>query len=461
MRNSVFREADFKIMEEFLYSKGDYPIDHFYRTHFDCEWFRKCSCKFYPNDSFIIVYLEDIIELKEQGERCYQLLLDFFTLYDYIRFIELFGGAVEADGKEKESVNAIVPRSTFFQIVNCKHQDGLIRGAHYYLNLRELENRLSRIEAGAKEGFPLLFIITLHNRNKRGGQNGAPLLYLTDNLIYPQWVFSSLQDRVILPKALVDNHVLLKVWDVDQGNFNEVVVGKKPYVLYDAGSEVYHGTMPFCLLLKKLQDELDKGDLPLFVLSHWHVDHYSLLFALSDSYLEKIDKCVFPSYVKSLSVYNFIVRLNLLGVKVRMIYLPYVDDWSNVATNDNLRLYANKYCHSSPNNSGLTLFVQGITNNAMLPGDCRYALAEAQANDSIIYEMGRDSTHYLVIPHHCGAAGKVTYGIRNAKHIEGIVSVGKNRRHGHPNGVVQSKIESIIANPLVMTKDSGDIDVWL
>ncbi len=75
--------------------------------------------------------------------------------------------------------------------------------------------------------------------------------------------------------------------------------------------------------------------------------------------------------------------------------------------------------------------------------------------------MGLDNTHYLVIPHHCGAAGKVTYNIKNANHIEGIVSVGKNGRHGHPNGVVQSKIESIIGNSLVMTKDCGDIVVWL
>lgn len=197
------------------------------------------------------------------------------------------------------------------------------------------------------------------------------------------------------------------------------------------------------------------------MLSHWHTDHYSLLFSLRNAHLKKIEQCVFPSYVKSLSVYNFIVRLNLLGVKVRMVYLPFVDDWMRVAANDNFRLYANKYYHSSPNNSGLTLFVQGGSSNAMLTGDCRYALAEEHANDSIMVPMGQGNKHYLVIPHHCGATGKVTYNIKNANHIEGIVSVGKNGRHGHPNGVVQSKIESIITNPLVMTKDVGDYEVRL
>ena len=39
------------------------------------------------------------------------------------------------------------------------------------------------------------------------------------------------------------------------------------------------------------------------------------------------------------------------------------------------------------------MFVQGVTNNAMLPGDCRYALAEAQTNDSIIYEIDIDDIH--------------------------------------------------------------------
>lgn len=69
-----------------------------------------------------------------------------------------------------------------------------------------------------------------------------------------------------------------------------------------------------------------------------------------------------------------------------------------------------------------------------------------------------------MIPHHGGKARKcVIYIVHEAKAIEGIVSVRKDgkKMYGHSNGVVQSMIESIIANSLVMTKDSGDIDVWL
>lgn len=440
MRNSVFRDFDFKAMEDYLHYGGEKPVADFFKYHFACDRIGDCRYYCYPHNDYIIVYLEDY-QITEEGE--YKLLLDFFTLHDYTSFINVFRGAVESNRRDDDALSTIIPRSTFFQIENYKHLEGLKRKSHYYLNLWGLEERLSTITSGREEGFPLLFNIRLGRRNKRGGQKGAPLLYLTDDLIYPQWVFSSLQNAIVLPEIQAFKYAQLKVWNVDQGNFNEVTFDKKTCVIYDAGTEIYGGTMPFCTLLKKLQDELDKNVLPLFVLSHWHTDHYSLLFALRNNYLEKIEKCVFPSYVKNLSVYNFIVRLKMLGVDVKMVYMPFVDAWMKVAGNDNFRLYANKYYHSNPNNSGLNLFVCGKTNNAMLPGDCRYALAEAQTNDSILYEMGESRAHYLVVPHHCGDAGKVTYRIKNASKVNGIVSVGENT-HGHPNETVLKQLKTFV-----------------
>lgn len=194
----------------------------------------------------------------------------------------------------------------------------------------------------------------------------------------------------------------------------------------------------------------------MFVLSHWHTDHYSLLFSLTDAYLGRIQYYVFPSYVRNLSVFLFVARLNSMGATVNMETLPSTNPWVKRGINANLTLYANKYVTSSVNNSGLTLFVQGPTNNAMLPGDCRYRLAESQTNDAITAPMSVGQKHYLVVPHHCGKAGTVSYSITNAKDIEGIVSVGKNI-HGHPDRAVQAQIERIVGKKLEMTKDVGDV----
>ena len=69
--------------------------------------------------------------------------------------------------------------------------------------------------------------------------------------------------------------------------------------------------------------------------------------------------------------------------------------------------------------------------------------------------MTDQQKHYLVIPHHCGKAGAVSYSIQNAKIIEGIVSVGVNK-HGHPDDDIKTKIERFV--PFIeMTKDRQDI----
>ena len=137
--------------------------------------------------------------------------------------------------------------------------------------------------------------------------------------------------------------------------------------------------------------------------------------------------------------------------------LPHKSLWVKLPVNKKVTVYANRYVHSCVNNSGLTLFVQGRNNNAMLSGDCRYRLVERQANDSIMVLMKDGQKHYLVIPHHCGEAGAVSYIVPNAKTIEGIVSVGRTGRHGHPNEEIRKKIEKFV-NAIEMTKDLKGVD---
>lgn len=449
--NAEFREWDFFKMKYYLEAKED-----FYRYFCDLrkerdEYSRRYG-PYYPKPDLNIVYLEDFTENKEHG---YDLLLDFFTPFDYLSFLDTFSNEIIKDEHKRDEFYSKAPKSTFFRINGFKMEDEPEKGAHYYLDLSRLKESNPNVKPSKQEEFPLLCVMTLPQSNQEEQQNNTTLLYQTRPLIYPQWLFSSLNHAIKLEEIPDNEKVELMVWDVDQGNFNEVSIGDepgKPYVIFDAGTEVLDDTVPFYSLMQKLNNELAKADIPLVALSHWHTDHYGLLFAESDSNLKKIKQCIFPSYVKNLSVFLFLVRLDLLGVKVLMKTLPYKKFWAKLQLSKNVTLYANKYVHSCVNNSGLTLFVQGPNNNVILPGDCRYRLAESQANDAITETMKDGQKHYLVIPHHCGEAGTVSYIVPNAKVKEGIVSVGRTGRHGHPNEEIKKKVEKYV-KPIVMTKD--------
>lgn len=426
-------------MESLLRHKGKFPIDRplFYTDRHD----------------YIIVLLEDVSYHPENG---YKLLLDFYTFSDYASFLRVYG----EDGNLRllnEGGNYVeLPRTTFFCIENYRTNDKLEKGKHYYLGLRELRERQERYETNNSELFPTLFSIKLKQDQSLEGFENDPLLYYIGSLTYPQWVFSSLHAVYSTMQIPEKSKVELAVWDVGQGNYNEIRVDNKPYLFYDAGTDLDLGIVPFNLYKKKLTDELDKSNLPIFVLSHWDIDHFSLLFSLSNQYLRKLDYCIFPSYVKSLSVFSFITRLNMIDRRISMVVLPHQIAWTKHMLNTNLTLYANKYVKSSTNNSGLSLFVTGPKNNALLPGDCRYKLAEGHANDSIYTAMGPDQKHILVIPHHGGLAGKVSYQINNGCIVEGIVSVGKKNRYGHPFPGVLKQIQTFVKT-VKMTKDLGDI----
>lgn len=444
MMSAAFREWEFEVMERYLERKDNLPILQFFNSNYEVCLFNQAILT--PANS-VIVYLEDFVET---SLGCYKLLLDFFSFSDYIRFEE----RIRESRLAEEYGNEIggLPRTTFFRINNYRSADVPVKGAHYYLDVRAMLNSELSISRGNPEDFPLLYEFTLQGNNDAGlrdeneePRNNVTLLYQTSPLSYPQWMFSSLQSKNNPADIPSDAETKLMVWDVDQGNYNEIKCYDLPYAIFDAGTEVVDSNPEFMNLRHKLEQELDKSTLPMFVLSHWHTDHYSLLYALDDVRLMKIQYFVLPCCVKSLSPFCFIARLNWMGANVNMVVLPTNTKWIKHPINNNLWVYANKYYQSRINNSGLTMFVRGPKNNAMLPGDCRYGLAEEQTNDSIKLRMIGGQVHYLVVPHHCGEAGNVRYRIKNAADIKGIVSVGRNN-HGHPNGKVKSQLERFVSD---------------
>lgn len=141
-----------------------------------------------------------------------------------------------------------------------------------------------------------------------------------------------------------------------------------------------------------------------------------------------------------------------------MVKLPYSSRWLDEKLNDNLMLYANRYEHNNVNDSGLTLFVKGPNGNAMLPGDCKYTLAEGETNEAI-EKMGAKSRDLcLVIPHHGGNAGKsVSFHVPETKTIESIVSVGEKNGYGHPKKDILDKIRKYVTK-VSLTMNPKDLN---
>lgn len=451
MMNAGFREWEFVVMGNYFYEHRQIPVEQYFPCIDRCKSCDRFRCQYYPHLDCIIVYLEDF---KINGNHRYTLLLDFFTLSDYYRFLSYFEYGYSSENKNNDGIDRIVPRSTFFTINNYVTQDEPIKGAHYYLNLMELRELSPNKAMRGLDGFPLLCSFDLSHNAEKKRQKYDRLLYLTTSLTYPQFIFKSF-DKLNKLATIGDKKVDLLIWNVGQGNCNEIRVGGeegKPYVIFDAGTHVLGETKSFSIFQKMLKERLSKEGLPLFVLSHWHTDHYSLLFAQNESELKSIRSYVMPSYVKNLSVYLFIAKLNLIGVNLYMVKLPSSSKWEDEKINGNVMLYANKYVFSNLNDSGLTLFVKGPLNNVIMPGDCKYTNVEGQANEAIdkLNAVNRDLK--LVIPHHGGNAGKnVTFKVPSAVAVDGYISVGKKNSYKHPTKAVVAVLKGVLRS-VKMTK---------
>lgn len=456
MYTSIFREREFFLMEDFLHQKPRDLRDLLMRDPRD-RYCGDCIFKYDRSQkwNWIIVYLEDFIE---ESEGVYTLLLDFFTVSDYYRFMEFMDNRIPESSRIRNWEEILNPESeknsvfsTFIKIENYKSSEELVKDAHYYLDLYRLQDLSPKISSGDADDFPLLANLDFKESSSK---HNAPLFYQTYSLSYPQFVFSSLVEERGLEEYSADSEIKLIVHNVGQGNMNEIKQSDESYIIFDAGTAVLNKNVPYHIVDNKLQAVLKSSSLPLFVLSHWHTDHYSFLFELQNIYLSKIKSFIFPNCVKSFGVYCFIAKLNLLGKAVTMQKLQHVKPWEKRQLNDKVILFANKYVKTNINNSGLTLFVQGDENNAMLPGDCNYRIAEGQANDIITHPMG-NHIHYLVIPHHGGLAGKVSYNIKNAPCRQGIISVGEND-YGHPMKDVIAQAEKYLVKPIESTLEKGE-----
>lgn len=447
-----YRDMEFDIMRVWLENVSQLGSweELRYSPYFK-EIYRICELRW----PYIQVYLSDYEKVKDG----YNLVLDFYTYVDYISFF-LFMGRKPEEPMPLEDLNT--PRlSTFFYISSFKTDVEPIKG-HYRLDLCALQQNWKeykpQTEAG-EEGKVILrppYYLTYFEEKSEEDLKGEkkkrmplPLLHYLGRLAYPQWVFTSLMKEPFL-NTVGEADFELRVNNVEQGSWNEIWKDKKPYLMFDIGTNAYKRNN-LSDIDRQLRNHPIKDDIEALFISHWHADHYNILLGMNLAEHDHIKQLICPAFPLSLSAFNVIWWYKLSGRSITTIYHPYHENWKEYPVNDRVKLYARRYVKTNPNNAGLLMYFDGVNNSATLPGDANYSSAKEITDDAIV-KFNSKGGHHLVVPHHGGEAGSCKYDISNkVKKKVAFVSYGKNNPYNHP---LEKNIKSL--SVIFLLKDTLD-----
>lgn len=386
-------------------------------------------------DKWITVYLSDYSE----GEKgCYDLVLDFYTLFDYFRYLEFQGES----GEDSYSFNVETPRlSTFFYVADYRGEEKPHRG-HYYMNLEVLAERWQRGTVAPPEGNRPAYYIASYSGNQENKNTDGQLLIAAEPMVYPQRMFLDYLNKAALP-ALKTTDYKLKVNNVEQGNWNEILADNEPYLMFDIGTNAFGDNIENDIQRQLRNHPLQKDVTALFI-SHWHADHYNILTGMNNAERNHIKQLVCTSSIYNLTAFNIILWYNLNPqTTLCMLNHPSRVKWQRKELIDGiLYMYVRRFVKSNPNNGGLLLYFNGAKNSVTLTGDANYSTIQEVTNDGIT-KANSQGGYYLVVPHHGGSAGKYTCNIdaRVQKH-EAIVSVGEINPYNHPDDDILRSLQN-------------------
>lgn len=226
------------------------------------------------------------------------------------------------------------------------------------------------------------------------------------------------------------------VKNVGQGSWNEVKSDGKTVVVYDMGTHLHATKKEIRQLIDNhIDDYLNTK--PDLIISHWDNDHYSILLGMSDDELQCFNCFVCRDACPNLTSIVFCNKMKELLDNVRICLLQaerklqpdphpkFLKPLTPVGSN--LMIY-NGQENKDRNVSGIVISVHSEKTSVVLAADAHYE----QINKYILPTLNKPHSHYLVVPHHGGKAGKFEYLLSPyVKTQLAIISVGKNI-YGHP-----------------------------
>ena len=257
-----------------------------------------------------------------------------------------------------------------------------------------------------------------------------------------------------------DDPLQLAVIDCGQGNWNEVRSTKR-VLIYDIGASIRHSRPEVEQLVRNRDLAMDPRDITTFI-SHWDVDHYQAILAMSMADLSKLGSITAPSQLPNTTTFRRLTNsLSTAGVPLYSLppaSPPPSDGQRIVLCHDNNRSSSQvQLFRASPgrsrNQTGIVLAVIGPERTAILTGDHHYskilqALPAYLPNKPVI----------MVAPHHGGRAGTLDLNSwrQTFPKIEVAISVGPNS-YGHPFKSIETKLSTLQGSAVHITRLSGSL----
>lgn len=274
-------------------------------------------------------------------------------------------------------------------------------------------------------------------------------------------------NKIAVPffKAIRPNKVNVTVFDVGQGNWNEINFDNKTLICYDFGSSSSHKLSHLIqnhvrpqVLGMRINSILDEKNLKkILIISHWDVDHYIGLQSLTDIQLKSFKFCIVPNRIENETTARIFEKLKrntkvipiemnsrIQGVSSSRLTVEY--------NSDILKLFKGTKCRDR-NKRGILLSLHFNHQDFVFPGDHHY-----NQIDNYVMNYCCNKEYNLVIPHHGGNAGnhQLLSNVRNGSY--GIISAGG--RYGHPFCHILHQVQNNFAN-LRRTDSHGTVSVRL
>jgi hypothetical protein len=269
-------------------------------------------------------------------------------------------------------------------------------------------------------------------------------------------------DVNILPTS-IKGKIQANIRNVGQGNWNELLVENSVLFVFDAGAPM-RATKEEVLAIISNRENIYQQNKPILLISHWDVDHYHSLIAMSDETISNFSFAIFRDFRPTLTSRIVFGRFEKFLDKSKIILIPNEPKVKGkvplklLSHKDSQLLIFNASEHKDRNRSGIVLLIRTASSSIIFSGDIHYH----QLSDFVLPYLNYEHQHNLIVPHHGGHAGKFNYSLDNkVKPCIAVTSVGKNK-YGHPLEENKSQLKSIGFNQIKFTNIAKkDIEINL